>query len=209
MAFYCRFVLSNLVGRAVSWQGGSDEEETSWGQALRRHGPDALVASIWAYTVYVLHPEAFFWLIPVAAALILSVPLSVWLSHRKLGDRARAARIFLTPEERVPPPEIRELEASMRRLHAHSARRPDGLTRAVVDPLVNALHGALLRGPRALGARLRAARQALALRAAAKGPEALTASERRTLLSDAVCLREAHAAVWRLEDPEAAHRWGL
>ncbi|HXK25937.1 MAG TPA: glucans biosynthesis glucosyltransferase MdoH [Myxococcota bacterium] len=209
MAFYCRFVLSNLVGRAVSWQGGSDEEETSWGQALRRHGPDALVASVWAYTVYVLHPQAFFWLIPVAAALIVSVPLSVWASRRKLGDRARAAHIFLTPEERVPPPEIRELEAGMRRLHAAAARRPDGLTRAVVDPRVNALHDAMLRGPRKLGARLRAARDALARSAAAKGPDALTPAERRTLLSDAGCLREAHEAVWRLDDPEAAHRWGL
>ena len=209
MAFYCRFVLSNLVGRAVSWQGGNEEDETSWGQALRRHGGDALVATIWAYTVYALHPEAFFWLIPVAAALILSVPLSVWASHRKLGDRARAAHIFQTPEERVPPPEIRQLEAGMRALHAASARRPDGLTRAVVDPGVNALHTALLRGPRALAARLRAGRQALVERAVARGPDGLTASERRLLLSDAASLRDAHTAVWRLEDSEAANRWGL
>jgi len=79
----------------------------------------------------------------------------------------------------------------------------------VVDPRVNALHDAMLRGPRKLTARLRAAREALARSAAAKGPEALTPSERRTLLSDASCLREAHSAVWRLEDAEAAHRWGL
>jgi membrane glycosyltransferase len=209
MTFYCRFVLSNLFGRAVSWRGGEEEAETGWGQALRRHGPDALVASIWAWTVHTLHPEAFFWLIPIAAALILSVPLSVLASRRRLGDRARAAHLFLTPEELAPPPEIRELEATLARLERERAGRADGFVRAAVDPLVNALHAAFLRGPRALPPKLRAARQALALRAAPAGPDALRPSEQRLLLQDAAALADLHRAVWRLEDAGAAARWGV
>ena len=45
MLFYCRFVLKNLVGLAVTWRGGQDDlDETAWWTALRRHGPDTLVA---------------------------------------------------------------------------------------------------------------------------------------------------------------------
>jgi len=41
------------------------------------------------------------------------------------------------------------------------------------------------------------------------GPEGLNLEERRALLSDAVCLRDVHAAVWRLEDAALAQRWGI
>jgi membrane glycosyltransferase len=207
MVFYCRFVMRNLFGRSVGWRGGEDEEDpTPWSRALRRHGPDALIASVWAVTVYWLHPEAFFWLTPVAAALVLSVPLSVWTSRRSLGERARAARIFLTPEERTRPREIRELEAEMAR--SASAARADGFVRAIVDPLVNALHTALLRGTRSRTQRIRAARRALCERALRGGPQALARLEQRVVLSDADCLRDLHRAVWRLEGAEAA-RWEL
>jgi membrane glycosyltransferase len=207
MAFYCRFVLRNLVGRAVGWRGGEDETEpTPWSRALRRHGPDALIASIWALGVYLLHPEAFFWLTPVVGALVLSVPLSVWTSRRSLGERARAARIFLTPEERTRPREIRDLEADL----ASSAivQRSDGFLRALVDPLVNAMHASFLRGPRKLAPRIRAARRELVQRVVQSGPESASRAEQRVLLSDTECVREVHDAVWRLEGPEAA-RWGL
>jgi membrane glycosyltransferase len=212
MVFYCRFVLLNLAGRAITWRGGEDGEEkgeTTWRQALRLHGSDSVIASVWALAVYWLHPEAFWWLTPVAAALVLSVPFSVLTSRRSFGDRTRAARLFLTPEERDPPREIRELESDLAAATAAHAARPDGFVRAVVDPLTNALHAASLRGPRLLAPRLRAARRALAVRAPAVGPDALTQDERRLLLSDAVCLRDLHAAVWRLEDADLAERWGI
>ena len=75
MAFYCRFVVLNLLGRSVVWRGGADElGETSWREALRRHGADTLVACVWALGVHWLHPAAFWWLAPVAGALVLSGP---------------------------------------------------------------------------------------------------------------------------------------
>jgi len=208
MLFYCRFVLLNLAGRAVGWRAGADEpEETSWRQAWRRHGPDTLVAGAWALTVLLLHPSAFWWLVPVAGALFLSVPLSVLASRRTLGARARAAGWFVTPEETSPPREISDLEREQADAVAASRTRRAGFARAVVDPLVNALHTALLRGPRSLAPSLRASRLALAERALAEGPDALRAPERRILLSDAASLLELHDRVWRLERGEAALRW--
>jgi hypothetical protein len=52
-------------------------------------------------------------------------------------------------------------------------------------------------------------RRSLVERGAALGPEALGIDERRQLLADARPVRELHGAVWRLEDRDAARRWGL
>jgi membrane glycosyltransferase len=114
MLFYCRFVLKNLVGLAVTWRGGQDDlDETGWWTALRRHGPDTLVALAWAWGVRVLHPDAFWWLMPVAGALVLSIPVSVLASRTRLGTGARRWGLFATPEETSPPGEIRDLEREL------------------------------------------------------------------------------------------------
>ncbi len=210
MLFYCRFVLKNLIGRAVTWRGGADDlDETGWGTALRRHGPDTLVAFAWGYGVRMLHPEAFWWLVPVAGALVLSIPLSVFASRTRVGTRARRWKLFLTPEETAPPTEIRELERELSAALAARASRPPGFLRAVTDPGTNAVHSWLLRGPRKLLPRLRAERDALAVRARGAGPDALSPAEKRLLLNDAPCMQSLHEAVWRLSDPAAAARWGV
>jgi membrane glycosyltransferase len=210
MLFYCRFVLMNLIGRAVSWRGGQDDlDETGWWTALRRHGPDTLVALFWGWGVRVMHPDAFWWLLPVAGALVLSIPVSVLASRTRMGTRARRWGLFATPEETSPPLEIRELESELNRACAARAARPRGFVRAVTDPSTNAVHSWLLRGPRKLRPSIRAERDALALRARDRGPDALTPAEKRLLLSDAPCMQGLHEAVWRLGDPVAAARWGV
>ena len=210
MAFYCRFVLLNLVGRAVTWKGGADElQETSWRQASLRHGSDTLVACVWALGVYWLHPAAFWWLTPVAGALVLSVPLSVLASRVSLGSRFGAAGWFVTPEENSAPREIHDLEAELGAEAATRSSHWRGFVGVVVDPLLNAFHTGLLRGPRSLAPRIRGARGELVDRALAGGPNVLDNLEKRLVLSDAVALLDLHARVWRLEDRESAARWGL
>jgi membrane glycosyltransferase len=209
MAFYCRFVLLNLLGRAVGWSGGADDvEETTWRQAWRHHGPDTAVACAWAAGVYWLHPAAFWWLAPVAGALVFSVPVSVLASRVWLGERARATGWCVTPEESDPPREIRELEAGLAAPPMLRAAA-SGFLGAVVDPLRNAVHLALLRGPRSLAPKLREARRQLVERALAGGPAALSDREKRLVLSNAPLLAELHARVWSLEDRQATVRWGL
>jgi membrane glycosyltransferase len=210
MLFYCRFVLKNLIGRAVTWRGGQDDlDETGWWTALRRHGPDTLVAFAWGYGVRMLHPEAFWWLLPVAGALVLSIPLSVLASRTRVGTRARSWGLFVTPEETDPPLELRELERELSAATAAAAARPAGFLRVVTDPGTNAVHSWLLRGPRRFLPRIRAQRDELALRARDAGPDALTPAEKRLLLSDAPCMQSLHEAVWRIGDPAMAARWGV
>ncbi len=213
MLFHSRFVLTTLLGRTVAWRSqGRADAETGWGEAFRQHGLGTLLASAWGLGVYALNPGYFWWLTPIVGALVLAVPLSVLASRNRLGERARAAGLFLIPEESDPPPELRDLQRALRAARERTARLPgperEGFARAAVDPRTNALHRALLRGRRSLQPGIRAARRALLGRALAGGPAALVPAERRVLLLDPDCVDELHRAVWELPDPEAARRWG-
>ncbi len=214
MVFHTRFVLTNLLGRTVSWRSQQRaDRETGWAEALRRHGLDTLLASAWGTGVYWLNPEYFWWLTPIVVALILSVPLSVFASRVSLGDRARNLGLFMIPEEVMPPAELRDLDRNLRAAKQSAAALPvaerDGFVRAVVDPFVNALHCLLLlRKGKSLRPTIRAARRALIERALAEGPAALNTRERRVLLSDLEMMSGLHREVWHMEDVECARRWG-
>ncbi len=206
MVFHTRFVIANLLGRTVSWRSAPrDDRETTLGLALRRHAADTLVASGWAIGLCYLRPEYFFWALPIAGALLLAIPVSVWTSRVRAGRRARELGLFLTPEEINPPRELRDLRQA-----AEAAPAPaPGLERVVVDPLVHALHLSFLRGPRKLSPRGHAARERLLARALREGPAALGETDRRILLADRASLQRLHAAVWALEDPPRARAWGV
>ncbi|HET6304234.1 MAG TPA: glucans biosynthesis glucosyltransferase MdoH [Myxococcota bacterium] len=213
MVFHSRFVLWNLLGRTVAWRSqGREDLETSWRAAFAHHGWDTLVASAWGAGVYWLNPDYFWWLTPIVAALILSVPVSVLASRISLGMAARRFGLFVIPEESAPPPELVELQAEIRRARERGRELPpaerDGLVRAVVDPYANAIHAALLGRRGALQPRIRERRRALLRRAVLEGPDALAGSERRVLLADPELASEAHAAVWSIAERERARTWG-
>jgi len=140
---------------------------------------------------------------------VFSVPLSVLASRVWLGDRARATGWCVTPEESEPPREIRDLEVELGSRWAARRAAWSGFLGAVVDPVRNAVHLALLRGPRSFAPKIREARRQLLERALAGGPEALDDREKRVVLSDACMLAELHVRVWNLEEREATVRWGL
>ena len=211
MVFHTRFVFSNLLGRTVSWSSPPrGDRETSWREALRFHAFDTVWASAWAAGVFALNPSYFWWLTPIVAALVLAVPTSVLTSRIALGERTRKAGLFLIPEEWSPPPELVDVERETERaVAAQAGVERDGFVRAVVDPVVNAVHCALLGGTRGGKPSLRAARRALVERALAQGPEALGPGERRLLLADLEPMIELHRGVWQLADRARAARWGV
>jgi membrane glycosyltransferase len=210
MVFHSRFVLTNLLGRTVTWSSqGRDDTETSWAEAVRHHGIDTIVACVWGGSLFWLNPNYFWWLMPIIGALILSIPLSVFASRVPLGERARARGLFLIPEETAPPRELRDVEELADQPPAMVGRpaaapgdvdqppptRP-GFVRAAVDPALNALHRALLGAPRTVGPVVRARRERLVARAVAEGPAALAPVERAALLRDPATVDELHDRVW-------------
>jgi len=214
MVFHTRFVLTNLAGQTVVWRSQTrGADETTWGEAVRHHGADTVVASLWALAVAWLNPTYFWWLTPVVVALMLSVPLSVWTSRVRAGERARKRGLFVTPEETSPPSELVDVQrdvAGAERLAASLPEwRGDGFARAIVDPLQSAVHCALIGSGRSFTASMRRTHDALVERALAGGPAALAANERRRLLRDPEALLTLHRMVWQIGDRERAARWGL
>ena len=213
MTFHSRFVVQNLLGRTVTWRSQEREDaETGWWEAIRYHWFDTIFASAWGISLHSLNPQYFWWVTPIIAALVLSIPLSVLASRVRLGDRARARRLFVIPEETEPPRELRDLHTLLGTAQQQATKLPeaerDGFVRAAVDPYINALHRALLGRPRELKSSIRAARQRLVERGLAEGPAAVSTHERQILLADPDLMTALHERVWALPDRARATRWG-
>jgi membrane glycosyltransferase len=106
MLFHTRFVVAALAGWSVQWKSPPREDaQTSWGEAVRRHGLHSAFGVAWAAGVYWLNPRSVV-AAPVVGALILSIPVEVLTSRAMPGERFRRAKLFLIPEEFNPLPEI-------------------------------------------------------------------------------------------------------
>jgi membrane glycosyltransferase len=213
MVFHSRYVMMNLIGRTVGWRSsGRGDDETGWRESFRHHGLDTFVASVWGTVLFWLSPGYFWWVTPIVGALILSVPLSVFMSRVRFGNAARRRGLFLIPEESHPPEELRDLATFAKAAEQATAALPekerDGFVRAVVDPYLNAIHRALQGQKRTLRQSIRTARRALMERALADGPTSLNPRERRILLMDPDATDDLHRRVWELPDRDRAARWG-
>jgi membrane glycosyltransferase len=214
MIFHTRFVITNLMGRTVTWKSQPREDaETGWREAFTHHGGDTLFACVWAALLLRLSPHYFWWVMPVVGALILSIPVSVLVSKIGLGDRARRLGLFLIPEETGPPRELVELDANMADAKTRADALPepwrDGFAMAVADPAMNAVHRSLLGPRRRLKAAIRDARRQLLDAVVTGGPGAADTRTRRIILNDPELIEEIHLRVWNCDDDAVARRWGI
>ena len=201
MLFHTRFVTAAFLGWAIRWKSPPrDDAETSWGEALRKHGGHTLLGLVWGSGVFWLNPSFLLWLLPIVGALVLSIPLSVFSSRVSLGRRLRRMRLFLIPEEAEPPPELRATSDYL----AATPALP-GLPEAVVDPRVNALLCAAATARPGLPPETRERHLQLAQLALENGAAALTPEQARLLLQDPLTLARLHFEVWSA--PEAHPQW--
>jgi membrane glycosyltransferase len=116
MWFHARFVLLTLLGRQISWSGQvRTDAETRWRDAIRQHRVSTLVALGWLAGVAALHWSLVWWLLPIVAALALSIPVSVYSSRVALGRAFRRRRLFMTPEETERPELLTQLADAIER----------------------------------------------------------------------------------------------
>jgi membrane glycosyltransferase len=187
MLFHTQFVLAALTGWRIHWKSPPREDaETTWSEALRRHGMHTILGAAWAAGMYWLAPSYVWWFVPIVGALMVSIPISVYSSRISLGRRLRRAKLFLIPEEAHPPGELTTLG-----VYVISACAAPGFVDAVVDPVTNAI--ACTTSPiqtrRALAAE---SRRELVAAALTNGPGALTDRQKRLLLADRFALSELH-----------------
>jgi membrane glycosyltransferase len=205
MLFHTQFVIAALTGWHVNWSSPPREDtQTTWSEAMRRHGVHTLIGIAWGAGIYWVHPPYTWLLLPVVGALALSTPISVYSSRVSLGRAMRRAKLFLIPEETDPPHELRIMRA-----HAsHTNGTPD-FVRAVVDPTVNALAIACAASSssarRPAGLRSRGDR-AIAT-AVEHGPDALSDRQKLLFLTDPLMLSQLHVQV--STSPAAHPSWHI
>jgi membrane glycosyltransferase len=199
MMFHTEAVLATLLGIKVGW--GSQrrtDEGIPWSMAIAYHGLQTILGLGWGVITYLLVPTFFFWLSPVIAGLVLSIPICVYTSKPSLGLRAMNQRRFLTPEETFP---THELALANARRAAQSEKAPEKwqvepkrMVEAIVDPISNGIHVALQRY-RQSAVRQRYLENLLS-RCLQDGPLALTKAERLDLLYDRQAMCTLHEAIW-------------
>jgi membrane glycosyltransferase len=116
MWFHSKFFLLTLAGRQITWGTQCrDDTETRWRDAIRQHGPSTIVALVWLAGLASLSWSLVWWLLPIAAAILVSVPISVYSSRASLGRALRRWRLFMTPEETTPPEILQRLQTALDR----------------------------------------------------------------------------------------------
>ncbi len=213
MIFNSKFVVFTLLGQGVSWvtqKRDSTDDGSDWREAIITHAGQTAFGLIWGVSCFILWPVFFWWLSPVVLGLVLSIPMSIFLSRADLGRRARALGIFLTPEETHPPYELKRLQQNLKEAYRHlppfePLRQDYGLLQAVLDPYVNAMHVALLR-QRKPSAEAREWFSILRDRLLKEGPSKFTTKEKMALLLDADSMIWLHRELWSC--PSATlHEW--
>jgi membrane glycosyltransferase len=195
MVFHSRFVLAALFGWKLEWRSPArSDESTPWRTAFAKHGTHAFAGLVWLAALAMLDVNAALWTLPVAAALMLAVPVSVLSSRPGLGRKARSLGVFLVPEELVVPRELRRTRALAAQAQ-DEARRHDWVA-AIVDPRLHAVVAASAPLRRGDSQQRRNERVQHVARALLDGPSSLDAGARRRLLRDRLALVHLHRLAW-------------
>jgi membrane glycosyltransferase len=139
-----RIVFSVLLGRDGGWKpqrrtnGRIPLEEI-----VRTHAWHVATGLTLAALAWWIHPDIFWWLLPLTVGLVLAIPLSAASANPLIGRLTRALRLGRTPEEARPPQLARDLEMRL----AEQTVAPDApaaLVQLKRDPAFSAWHLAQL-----------------------------------------------------------------
>lgn len=197
MWFHSKFVVLTLLGRQIKW--GAQQRSDShigWLEAVRAHGFATVFAALWTAMMWRFNPSFLWWLLPVAAPLLLSVPLAVYSGRVSLGVRMRRWRLLLIPEEINAPEIVKNFQTGLSQRRCQK-KAPSGFERAALDRFANAVHVNLLRGKTPKSAKARARNGELQRKALEDGPASLTRSDKAQLLRDAEGMARLHDQAWQ------------
>lgn len=125
-------VMAILRGKDSGWMPQSrDDGALKWAVVARTHYGHTLFGLIVATIAILLSKELFFWLLPVTAGLMLSIPLS-WLSGGIRRMRlVRMLGLLRAPQEKRAAPILAQLEQNMQNLPQRNDASP--LTRLLAN----------------------------------------------------------------------------
>jgi membrane glycosyltransferase len=185
--FHTRFVLRNLAGKTVVWNTQTRDSGggPSWNEVVNEYWLLPIIGIVLAVLAWWISPNYLLWLSPLLVGLILAIPVAHFSCHTSLFGK-----LFKTPEELHPP---KELSGDFRL----QLREGDQFVHAVLDPFYNAVHVALQRKRESSSAPSSEYGKSLAMKLFKEGPDALTAQEKRALLTDAHNLAYLHTLIWK------------
>jgi membrane glycosyltransferase len=219
MLWHTEFVVSALLGRSVSWKTQNRQADgTSWAYALRNHWKHTLAGLIWGGVVWATEPALLGWMAPVLLGMLLSIPLTTLTSRRSAGEKARNARLFLTPEEAQPSEDIIMLRSALAAVSQPASTEIAGtkISRVIVDPYLNALHISLLKtaqtDPTTKGcvqtlSKDQPSVEILLEKALQEGFKALSARQKLGLLSNPESVQILHREVWARPPTKIGADW--
>jgi membrane glycosyltransferase len=109
MVAHSVFVLGAVTGWKLEWKSPPREaDDVRWGEAARRFAPASLVAAGLGAALATTGSSALLWLLPVGVPIVLAVPFAVLTGSQRLGERVRAARLLMVPEECSSPTVLRQ-----------------------------------------------------------------------------------------------------
>lgn len=140
MMFQSKFVLEIFTGHAVGWNSQNrDDEGTPFKEALRRHIWHMLLGIITTIVVALYAQPLFWWMLPITAGLILSIPISMFTSRESAGQWFKRHKYFLIPEETNVPAIITSAKQFKSRL-GEMRQENYGAALLVRNSVLNALH---------------------------------------------------------------------
>ena len=198
MLFQSKFVFAILLRRTIGWpEQQREDRSTGFREALFAHGGQTFIGLAAGALAYQYVPVLFGWLVLVLLGLVLSIPLSMLSSRVSLGRQARWLGLFLTPEETQPPRVLTLLNHYLKPEAEMDYGEGRGFEKAMREPVVNALHVALLPPPSA-SKRQRLHLESLLYKLLEDGEASLSAAEKRELLSDREMMARLHVLAWSL-----------
>jgi membrane glycosyltransferase len=107
MIFHTTFVITTLAGKPVTWNSQErGDRGIKFLEALNRHKWQILLGLVWGGVILAIAPRYIWWMMPILAGLVLSVPLTMLTSRASVGRWMRRRGLLLTPEETKPPEEL-------------------------------------------------------------------------------------------------------
>lgn len=205
MMYYSKFVIQILRGKRANW--GTQQRTgggLSWQEAAREYAWITGIGVVWGGVLLLTNPMAFWWMSPVLAGLVLSIPLTVITSIQTNLQSA----LFRTPDETAPDAILQTFEQNYAELQQHpSLSTRDLFIRVVLDPLALRQHMTYIPHRSNVPASTRQHRKQWLELLLKRGPSAISNQERLIILEDAGMLCQLHTQVWQLPEEKFNRMW--
>ncbi len=210
MMWVSAIIVSLFLGRKSAWAGQNraPSQRLSLRDATLSHGWITAIGVIWSTLAYAVNPSFFRLMLPILAPLVLSIPVSIFLSSTAVGQWLRKHKVLLTPEETKPPPEVFALDAAVTYFTERLSRAgPSPVAFTLLDPYAHALHLSMLATQKHAADKETADLTAISREILARGIDGIARTDLQAVLASPEACAAVHRDLWRSDIVSLAPVW--